>query len=77
MFGNVRSISKQYQELLTCVKYLREYRDACALYFNENWLNPDIAESVVELQDFKLFRGDKTIVPLGNIMEVVFVCVPI
>ena len=60
MFGNMRSLSKQYRKLLTCVKYLREYRDACALCFNETWLNPDITDSAVELIGFKLFRGDRT-----------------
>ena len=25
IFGNVRSLTKQYSELLTCVKYLKEY----------------------------------------------------
>ena len=59
IFGNVRSVTKQYSELLCCVKCLREYREACALCFNETWLHSGIEDSAVDIEGFKLIRGDR------------------
>ena len=60
IFGNVRSISKQYTEVLGCVKYLQDYRNACAFCFTETWLHPGIPDSAVEIEGFHLFRMDRT-----------------
>ena len=59
IFGNVRSVTKQYSELLCCVKYLRKYREACALCFNETSLHSGIEDSAVDIEGFKLIRGDR------------------
>ena len=59
IFGNVRSVTKQYSELLCCVKYLREYREACALCFNETWLHSGIEDNAVHIEGFKFIRGDR------------------
>ena len=53
--GNVRSISKQYTEVLGCVKYLQDYRNACPFCFTETWLHPGILDSAVEIEGFICF----------------------
>ena len=58
--GNVRSVSKQYTEVLECVKCLQDYRNACGFCLTETWLHPGILDSAVEIEGFHLFRMDRT-----------------
>ncbi|XP_033099069.1 uncharacterized protein LOC117102770 [Anneissia japonica] len=47
-------------ELRTCVKYLNDFRSACILSFTETWLSGKICDAHIEIDRFKLFRGDRT-----------------
>ena len=58
-FGNVRSIVNKADELRVNCRYLYEYRDSCVLGLCETWLDENIPNPTLEVNNFTLFRCDR------------------
>ena len=60
IMGNVQSLSSKIDELYANVKYLNEFRTASILSFSETWLGACHTDDMVNIDGFKLLRGDRT-----------------
>lgn len=57
---NVRSVNNKLDELGGLVKYDELFRTASLMCFSETWLTDKISDSCVNVDNFELFRGDRT-----------------
>ncbi|KAJ8033946.1 hypothetical protein HOLleu_24335 [Holothuria leucospilota] len=61
ILGNVRSILNKVDELKVCTRYLSEYREASFMCFTEIFLSERVPDSVIDIPNYTLVRGDRTI----------------
>ncbi|KAJ8032582.1 hypothetical protein HOLleu_26142 [Holothuria leucospilota] len=59
--GNVQSLRNKTDEILANVRYLQEFRDISLMSFTETWLNDNITNEHVNIDGFKLLRGDRNL----------------
>lgn len=59
IIGNVQSINNKTDELAANVSYFQEYRNVSIMSFTETWLGDLDRDDHVDIQGFKLIRGDR------------------
>ena len=59
MMGNVQSLGNKVDELHASVIHDEAFRMCSFMCFSETWLNEKITDSVVQIDGFKLIRGDR------------------
>ena len=60
IMGNVQSLNSKIDEICANVKYFHDYRTASILSFTETWLRTCHTDDLVNIDGFKLLRGDRT-----------------
>ena len=58
--ANVRSLTNKMDELRYLATQKREYRNSCAICLSETWLNENITDEIIDIDGFKVFRGDRS-----------------
>ena len=58
--GNVRSISNKIDEIRGLARFNSEFRNSSILCFTETWLNSNIPNQVIDINDFQLIRQDRS-----------------
>ncbi|KAJ8028790.1 hypothetical protein HOLleu_31125 [Holothuria leucospilota] len=66
IMGNVQSITNKTEELCANARYLSDFRYASVLSFTETWLTGNHSDSHVEIDGFKLLRGDRDLMATGK-----------
>lgn len=61
IMGNVQSIGNKMDELRANVMLLHEFRSISLMVFTETWLTKNHTDDLVEIDGFKVFRGDRTV----------------
>ena len=59
IFGNTRSIKNKIDELASCVAHIAEYRNSCVIVLTETWLDEQVPDTCVSLNNFTLVREDR------------------
>lgn len=60
ILANVRSVTNKIDELRFLAVKHHAYRDSCAIALTETWFSDHIVDDSVALENFALFRGDRT-----------------
>ena len=58
--GFVQSLNSKIDELYVNTKYLHDFRTASLMSFTKTWLNSSHTDDLVNIDGFKLLRGDRT-----------------
>ncbi|CAL9697560.1 unnamed protein product [Knipowitschia caucasica] len=64
--GNTRSLCNKADELSALTRFQREYRDSSLQIYTETWLTESMPDSVIELDNFTLFRADRSKLHTGK-----------
>lgn len=63
IIGNVRSLDSKndskMDELHAQVQYNSTFRTSSIMCFSETWLKEDVLDSCIDVDGFRLFRGDR------------------
>ena len=60
IMGNVQSLNNKIDELCANTKFLHDFRTASLMSFTETWLNSSHTDELVNIDGFKLLRGERT-----------------
>ena len=60
MTGNARSLNNKLDELCANIRFLNEYRESALICFSETWFHPDVTDAAASMDNFSLYRCDRT-----------------
>ena len=60
IMGNVQSLINKIDEISANVQYFHDFRTASVMSLTETWLRNSHNDALVEVDGFKLLRGDRT-----------------
>ena len=61
IMGNVQSLNNKMDELHGYARYMHEFKHISLMSFTETWLNETITDDCVNINGFKLIRGDRNL----------------
>lgn len=66
IMGNVQSLQGKIDELSANCRYFENFRTCSLMSFTETWLNSSINDGLVNVEGFKLLRGDRDLDATGK-----------